>query len=107
MSVSPVDPLQEARWYLDKGSDSNNPRNAGNFGLPEYADAVQSEVRRRRRMLLGRNPSLALNEDSTDALLRNTVTGRLGRARSNSTATALGQAFDPTRPLGRDTLLGE
>jgi hypothetical protein len=107
MSVSPADPYTQFRFYLDAGTDSSSPAKAGTYGLPEYGADVQLEARRRRNIYLRQNPGLAVNDDSLDAILRNTVTGRLGRARGGSTSTALGQAFDPTAPLGRDTLLGD
>jgi hypothetical protein len=102
-NVSPTDPYDIFRNFLAAGKDTSGAA----FGLPEYNAAVQREVGRRRMMNLKKNPGLALTDDSTDAILRNTVTGRLGRARGGSTSTALGQAFDPTAPLGRDTLLGD
>lgn len=106
--TSPADPFSEFRFNLDRGTNMpTTPGKAGNYGLEQYGADVGREVARRRKMLLEKNPGLALNDDSLDAILRNTVTGRLNRARGNSASTALGQAFDPTAPIGRDMLLGD
>jgi hypothetical protein len=103
---TPINLLADFRQMWRNGG-TEIRRGDWSFGLDDYGVEVQRDVAYRRKRLLEKNPDLALNDDSLDAILRNTVTGRLGRARGSSTSTALGQAFDPTAPLGRDTLLGD
>lgn len=46
--------------------------------------------------------------DATDTMLRNAATGKLRKARGGSTANSfIGQAFDPTSPIGRGSILGD
>lgn len=46
--------------------------------------------------------------DSTDVMLREAGTGTLRKARGGSSRNSfLGSAFDPSKPLGRDSILGD
>lgn len=105
-NVTPMDPFDVFKAYLKGGKDEAG----GAYDINQYGADVKREVARRRGMMLRNNPGLDLavaGNDSLDAKLRNVATGRINRVRGNSMAGLLGQAFNPTAPLGRDLLLGD
>ncbi len=71
---------------------------AGEFGEGMDAEATQLEVRRRRRLLEDNNGMKPLPPDVADIVLRDS-SGKVRKARSASTQSALGAAFDSKAPL--------